>query len=126
VPSCSVRWNSRVIAVTGTTRDCHRRDLDTPEGPAAPEDRRSFPVRRDNPGHRSIQGTGDLDERGAVVTRSYVETLQAGVFAAGDVTDNGFRQVVTAASDGTTAPGPPGRPSSTWRTGGRDAAAVQR
>jgi thioredoxin reductase (NADPH) len=45
----------------------------------------------------------ELDERGAVLTRNIVETSVPGVFAAGDVTANAFRQVVTAASDGARA-----------------------
>ena len=45
----------------------------------------------------------ELTEKGAVLTRNIVGTSNPRVFAAGDVTDNGFRQVVTAVSDGARA-----------------------
>ena len=45
----------------------------------------------------------ELDARGAVSTKSIVHTSNPRIFAAGDVTSNGFRQVVTAVSDGARA-----------------------
>lgn len=102
-PSCSVRWNSRVIAVTGDDSGVTGVDLDTPEGPEHLKTDGVFLYVGTTPATGPFRGLVDLDERGAVVTRSYVETSRPGVFAAGDVTDNGFRQVVTAASDGARA-----------------------
>jgi alkyl hydroperoxide reductase subunit F len=45
----------------------------------------------------------DLDENGQVVTGKNGETSHAGVFAAGDVTDTPFKQIVIAAGDGAKA-----------------------
>jgi thioredoxin reductase (NADPH) len=45
----------------------------------------------------------DLNDDGTVATRDIVRTSAPDVFAAGDVTDNFLRQVVTAASDGARA-----------------------
>jgi len=45
----------------------------------------------------------DLDKKNAVMTRNIVGTSNPRVFAAGDVTNNGFRQVVTAVSEGARA-----------------------
>jgi thioredoxin reductase (NADPH) len=55
------------------------------------------------PATAPFRGLVELDARGAVLTRNIVETSRPGVYAAGDVTSNGFRQVVTAASDGARA-----------------------
>ena len=47
-----------------------------------------------------LKGVIDLDDRGYIVTRNGVETSMDGVFAAGDVHDNYYRQAVTAAGFG--------------------------
>ncbi len=44
-----------------------------------------------------------LDEAGFIITDELMRTSAPGIFAAGDVRHNSFRQVVTAAGDGATA-----------------------
>ncbi|MBA7615409.1 Thioredoxin reductase [subsurface metagenome] len=44
-----------------------------------------------------------LDEAGFIVTDELMKTLAPGIFAVGDVRQNSFRQVITAAGDGATA-----------------------
>jgi thioredoxin reductase (NADPH) len=44
-----------------------------------------------------------LDEAGFIVTDELMRTSAPGIFAAGDVRHNSFRQVITAAGDGATA-----------------------
>jgi len=46
-----------------------------------------------------------LDEAGFIVTDELMRTSAPGIFAAGDVRQNSFRQVITAAGDGATAAG---------------------
>ena len=46
-----------------------------------------------------------LDEAGFIVTDALMRTPTPGIFAAGDVRQNSFRQVITAAGDGATAAG---------------------
>ena len=55
------------------------------------------------PNSASVRDLAELDEAGAVVTDSAMETSQEGLYAAGDVRKNSFRQIVTAAGDGATA-----------------------
>ena len=51
-----------------------------------------------------LKGSYDvLTEDGWVITNERMETSVEGVFAAGDVRDTVFRQLVTAASDGAVA-----------------------
>jgi len=44
-----------------------------------------------------------LDEAGFIVTDELMRTSALGVFAAGDIRHNSFRQVITAAGDGAAA-----------------------
>jgi len=55
------------------------------------------------PNSGPVRGLAELDEGGAVVTDSAMETSQQGLYAVGDVRKNSFRQIVTAAGDGATA-----------------------
>jgi len=55
------------------------------------------------PNSGPVRGLAELDEAGAVVTNSAMETSQQGLYAVGDVRKNSFRQIVTAAGDGATA-----------------------
>jgi thioredoxin reductase (NADPH) len=45
----------------------------------------------------------ELNDNGTVRTHNIVHTSRENVFAAGDVTDNDLRQIVTAVSDGARA-----------------------
>ncbi len=53
-----------------------------------------------HPNTEFLGGTLELDSFGYIVTRNGVETSMEGVFAAGDVHDNYYRQAITAAGFG--------------------------
>ncbi|MCR4441407.1 MAG: thioredoxin-disulfide reductase [Peptococcaceae bacterium] len=50
-----------------------------------------------------VRGLAALDEGGYVLVNQRMETNCPGVFAAGDICQKGFRQVITAAADGAAA-----------------------
>lgn len=102
-PNCTVKWSSTLVRIVGDRNGVTGVDLQTPEGPEHLDTEGVFLYVGTTPATGAFAGLVDLDERGAVVTRGIVETSVQGVFAAGDVTTNGFRQVVTAASDGARA-----------------------
>jgi len=102
-PTCEVRWNSTLQAITGDEQGVTGVDLDTPSGVEHLEVDGVFLYVGTRPATDPFRGLVELDARGAVLTRNIVETSRPGVYAAGDVTSNGFRQVVTAASDGARA-----------------------
>ena len=52
---------------------------------------------------RFLQGSVELTERGEVITNQKGETNMAGVYAAGDVTDSPFKQIIIAMGSGATA-----------------------
>ena len=58
-------------------------------------------------GHRPnsdlFTGQLDLDEHGYLITNKYMETSLPGVYAAGEITDPNFRQVITSAGMGAAA-----------------------
>jgi len=102
-PSCTVKWSSTLSAVTGDDHGVTGVDLNTPRGMEHLETDGVFLYVGTRPATEPFANLVELDERGAVLTRNIVETSVPGVFAAGDVTANAFRQVVTAASDGARA-----------------------
>jgi thioredoxin reductase (NADPH) len=53
-----------------------------------------------HPNTEFLKGVIELDKHGYIVTRNGVETSMEGVFAAGDVHDNFYRQAITAAGFG--------------------------
>jgi alkyl hydroperoxide reductase subunit F len=55
------------------------------------------------PNSQFLQGTIDLTERGEVITNQKGETNMAGVYAAGDVTDTPYKQIIIAMGSGATA-----------------------
>jgi alkyl hydroperoxide reductase subunit F len=55
------------------------------------------------PNSKFLQGTVDLTERGEVIINHKSETNIAGVYAAGDVTNTPFKQIIIAMGSGATA-----------------------
>ena len=55
------------------------------------------------PNSGPVRALAELDEAGAVVTESAMETSQEGLYAVGDVRKSSFRQIATAAGNGATA-----------------------
>ena len=56
-----------------------------------------------NPNNQGFSQLVTLDEAGFIVTDELMRTSAPGIFAAGDVRHNSFRQVITAAGDGAAA-----------------------
>ena len=52
------------------------------------------------PNAKMFAGQLDLDDDGYIITRDYVHTRVAGVYACGDVQDRRYRQAITAAGTG--------------------------
>jgi thioredoxin reductase (NADPH) len=55
------------------------------------------------PNNHAFSRLVTLDEAGFIVTDELMGTSAPGIFAAGDVRHNSFRQVITAAGDGAAA-----------------------
>ena len=55
------------------------------------------------PNSEWLQGDIELTERGEIITSNRGETSMNGVFAAGDVTDSAYKQIIIAMGDGATA-----------------------
>lgn len=55
------------------------------------------------PNSQFLQGTVDLTQRGEVIANQKGETNVAGVYAAGDVTDSPYKQIIIAMGSGATA-----------------------
>jgi len=53
-----------------------------------------------SPSTQFLGGALELDQRGYIATHNHVETSVEGVFTAGDVHDQEYRQAVTAAGFG--------------------------
>lgn len=102
-PTCEVRWNSTLKEIKGDEQGVTGVDLQTPSGVEHLAVDGVFLYVGTRPATGPFRGLVELDARGAVITSNIVETSRPGVFAAGDVTSNGFRQVVSAVSDGARA-----------------------
>lgn len=100
--NCSVRWNTTLKSIQGED-GVEAVVLDTPEGEERMEVDGVFIYVGRRPATEPFSGLVDLNPDGTVKTRDIVGTSRRNVFAAGDVTDNGLRQVVTAVADGARA-----------------------
>lgn len=101
-PSVEVLWNTRLLEIRGAS-GVESALLDTPGGQSElPVDGVFVYVGR-KPATAPFAGLVRLNEDGTVWTRDIVLTSRDVVFAAGDVTSNPLRQVVTAAADGARA-----------------------
>jgi thioredoxin reductase (NADPH) len=96
-------WNSHLREVLGDDNGVTAVILDTPEGRKTVETDGVFLYVGTKPATEPFSSLVELDKQGAVVTRNIVGTSNPRVFAAGDVTSNGFRQIVTAVSEGARA-----------------------
>lgn len=96
-------WNSHLRRIIGDEQGVTAAVLETPEGEIEVPTDGIFLYVGTKPATEPFKTLVALDERGAVVTENIVGTSNPRVFAAGDVTNNGFRQVVTAVSDGARA-----------------------
>ncbi len=96
-------WNSHLREVLGDDNGVTAVVLETPGGRKTVETDGVFLYVGTRPATEPFTSLVELDQRGAVVTRNIVGTSHPRVFAAGDVTSNGFRQVVTAVSEGARA-----------------------
>lgn len=101
-PSVEVLWNTRLLEIRGGS-GVESTLLETPGGLSElPVDGVFVYVGR-KPATAPFAGLVRLNEDGTVWTRDVVLTSRDDVFAAGDVTSNPLRQVVTAAADGARA-----------------------
>lgn len=100
--NCKVMWNSTVKSIEGG-EGVEAVILDTPEGEKRVDLDGVFIYVGRKPATDPFRGLVELNADGTVMTRDIVRTSRENVFAAGDVTDNGLRQVVTAVSEGARA-----------------------
>lgn len=96
-------WNSHLAEVVGDDQGVTGVILDTPEGKKHIDTDGVFLYVGTVPATEPFTSLVELDKKKAVVTTNIVGTSNPRVFAAGDVTNNGFRQVVTAVSEGARA-----------------------
>ncbi len=96
-------WNSHLREILGDEQGVTAVVIETPRGKTTVETDGVFLYVGTKPATEPFGDIVELNEKGAVVTRNIVGTSNPRVFAAGDVTDNGFRQVVTAVSEGARA-----------------------
>ncbi len=96
-------WNSHLAEVVGDDQGVTGVILDTPEGRKHIDTDGVFLYVGTVPATEPFVSLVELDKNSAVLTRNIVGTSNPRVFAAGDVTNNGFRQVVTAVSEGARA-----------------------
>ncbi len=102
LPNVSVLWKSKLVEISGAD-GVESVLVDTPEGLLeVPVDGVFMYVGR-KPATAPFEGLVELAADGSVATREGVRTSLPFVFAAGDVTDNPLRQVVTAAATGAMA-----------------------
>ncbi len=99
----STYWNSHLAEVIGDDQGVTGVVLDTPEGKKHIDTDGVFLYVGTIPATEPFASLVELDKKKAIVTRNIVGTSNPRVFAAGDVTNNGFRQVVTAVSEGARA-----------------------
>jgi len=100
--NCRVIWNTTLKEIKGES-SVEGAVLNTPEGEKELKLDGVFMYVGRKPATEPFAGIIDLNDNGTVRTHNIVHTSRDNVFAAGDVTDNGLRQIVTAVSDGARA-----------------------
>jgi thioredoxin reductase (NADPH) len=97
-------WNATVSAILGSEAVTGVRLLDTNSGEETLLDTDGvFPYIGHLPNTALFAGQLALDRRGYIVADDRTRTSVPGVFAAGDVADQRYRQAITAAGDGAKA-----------------------
>lgn len=96
-------WNSQLIEIVGDEQGVTGVVLETPDGKKKIDTDGVFLYVGTKPATEPFSSLVELDARKAVVTKNIVATSHPKIFTAGDVTNNGFRQVVTAVSEGARA-----------------------
>jgi thioredoxin reductase (NADPH) len=99
---CDVLWKSTLKEIRGGDF-VETALIDTPEGEMELSTDGVFLYVGREPATAPFRDLVDLNGDGTVITSNIVHTSSPDIFAAGDVTDNALRQVVTAASDGARA-----------------------
>lgn len=100
--NCEVLWNTELISIEGSDT-VESVVLRTPGGERNLKMEGVFIYVGREPATGPFEGLVELNPDGTVRTRGIVRTSRENVFAAGDVTDNPLRQIVTAAADGARA-----------------------
>ncbi len=99
---CSVNWNTTLKEIKGD-ESVESVVLSTPEGEKELKVDGVFMYVGRKPATEPFANLIDLNDNGTVRTHDIVHTSRENIFAAGDVTDNKLRQIVTAVSDGARA-----------------------
>lgn len=100
--NCIVLWNTVLREIEGED-NVESVVVETPEGRNRIDLDGVFIYVGRKPATEPFRELVDLNDDGTVMTRDIVRTSRENVFAAGDVTDNELRQIVTAVSDGARA-----------------------
>ena len=100
--NCNVMWNTTLKEIEGNA-NVEGVILNTPEGEKEVKLSGVFMYVGRKPATEPFTGLVELNDNGTVRTHDIVHTSRENIFAAGDVTDNELRQIVTAVSDGARA-----------------------
>ena len=103
-PKLKIEWNSVVseIAGNGAVQNVHLKDTLTGEVRVKPVDG-VFIFIGHTPNTELFKGQLDMDEKGYLKVDQLMRTNIPGIFAAGEVADQHFRQVITSAGMGAAA-----------------------
>jgi len=100
--NCEVLWNSNLKEIHGSD-GVESVLVETPDGVREIKADGVFMYVGRKPATDPFKGLVELNPNGTVRTERIVHTSHPSVFAAGDVTDNELRQVITAVADGARA-----------------------
>jgi thioredoxin reductase (NADPH) len=103
-PKIELVWNTVVQEIVGDKmlKSLRLRNVKTGQ-PSDLEVNGTFVAVGIKPNSQTFSQVVTLDEAGFIVTDELMRTSAPGIFAAGDVRHNSFRQVITAAGDGAAA-----------------------
>jgi thioredoxin reductase (NADPH) len=103
-PKIELVWNTVVQEIVGDKMlsSLHLRDVKTGQSSDLEVDG-IFVAVGIKPNNQVFSQMVTLDEAGFIITDELMRTSAPGIFAAGDIRHNSFRQVITAAGDGASA-----------------------